>query len=271
MSEGNGKNKNTGRKPVIRPVSRITSGPLGKLRSTHCFPEIDRRIRLGWSVSDVADMIQEEYKECTDTSKKYLRKLLDDYRKSIPPAELSMTSSNSLISRNATKVVAQGIDELIELEKLYNVQYRRIMMEVGNEEKINKLFPNTGREVFVAMKLLRQSAELKMDLGLVKRQLGHVEVTGQLAADVSDRYGKDSIGKVISDPESRRKVLGIAERLIQLGAKASLDAVEMLGQAAQERRALERGNIIDVEAVEVAKDAEEPSQEDSPGAPQESI
>ena len=106
------------------------------------------------------------------------------------------------------------------------------------------------------MKLLRQSAELKMDLGIVKRQLGTMEVTGQLAADAGDRYGKDYIGKVIADPDSRRKVLGLAERLLALGAKASIDAIAMIGEVADKKREQETAveNIIDVTAHESGAD-----------------
>lgn len=239
------------RAPGVRPISRITSGGLSKLKSARCFPEIDRRMRLGWSTSDLVSMIRDEYNECLDIKESYLRKVVDLYRKSIPPAELTM-SPVSVISRNATKKVSEGLDELSELEKLYNLQLDRISIDVDNEKKIKKLFPTTGREVFVAMKLLRQSAELKMDLGLVKRQLGTMEVTGQLAADVSDRYGKDHLGKVIADPDSRRKVLGLAERLLAVGAKASIDAIAILGEAADKNREQEEAetSVIDVTANE---------------------
>jgi hypothetical protein len=236
------------RRPTLRPVSRdTTAGPLSRLRGSKCFQEVDRRLRLGWSTSDIVRMIQEEYGELKDLSTGYVRKMVDEYRSSLPPTELAL-SSNSRVVRSATKRLAEGLDELAELEKLYEIQFKRIQIDFENEQKINKLLNGTGREVFVAMKLLRQSAELKMDLGLVKRQLGTMEVTGQLAAEIGERYGRDSIGKVIADPDSRRKVLGIAEKLLALGAKASLDAVEVLGQAAEEAQeeAASESKIIDV-------------------------
>jgi len=218
------------RKPRISSVSRAGRFGLSRLRDANCFSEIDRRLRLGWTTPALAKAIQHEFNELTDLSITYIRKLIDQYRSTIPAAELSMASPNSIVARNANKKLSDGINELEEIEKLYKIQMERIQIDFGNEKTLKKLFPTTGREVYVAMKLIKQSADLKMDLGLVKRQLGTMEFTGQVAAEVTDRYGKDSIGKVIADPESRRKVLGMAERLFQLGAKAGLDVVDMFGQ-----------------------------------------
>ena len=240
--------KKDDRRPKIRPISRDTVSMYSKLKSCRCFPEIDRRLRLGWSTADLVKVIREEQDECTDLSEKYVAKMIDSYRASIPPAELSMTSANSLVARNATKKVAEGINELAELEKLYKIQLDRIEMGVSNEQKIGMLMQQSGKEVFVAMKILKQSADLKMDLGLVKRQLGTMEVTGQLAAEATERYGNESIGRVIADPDSRRKVLNLAHRLMSIGAEASIDAVALLGAASDAEPApVEAKRLIDIE------------------------
>src|SRR5580704_17983126 len=82
------------RRPPIRPVSRDndrTGKPRpqqNKLKSTPCFHEIDRRLRLGWSTSELVKAVQEEFKELLDTSPKYIRKLIDRHRATIPPMEL---------------------------------------------------------------------------------------------------------------------------------------------------------------------------------------
>lgn len=235
------KNESTsgGKRPRIKPVSRITSSTYARLRSASFFPEIDRRLRLGWSCMDLARAIQEEFNDFKDTPVKYLRKLLDRYRSSIPPAELSMVSQDSYISRTATRKVAAGIDELAELERLYAMQMARIDIDIKNENTISKLLNTTGNEIYIAMKILKQSADLKMDLGLTKRQLGAVEVTGQMAAEIGARHGDESIGKAIADPNSRRKVLHIAERIMALSERAGIDVV----------------SAIDAESVEKAADA----------------
>jgi hypothetical protein len=216
-------------KPRIRPVSRMTSSVYSQLKQARCFPEIDRRIRLGWSSIDCANAIQNEFNEMKDTSNKYLKKLLDRYRSQIPPAELSVSSSNTIVSRLATKRVAEGLDELAEYEKLYNAQLQRLEIDIANEREGKKLLDTTAQEFHVAMKLLKQSSDLKMDLGLVKRQMGSVEITGQLATDASERYGKDSVGKLITDPDARKKIIGIAEKLLLMSAKVGADPSEIIG------------------------------------------
>lgn len=240
-------------RPKILPVSRINSGGQSKFRSAKCFQEIDRRIRLGWSTSDLVVAIHEEFNECTDVKDGYLKKLVDDYRRTIPPSELVGAAVNSAVARNATRTLVDGLNEIQELERLYRLQAERLEMAWANEKKFNMTFPNTGKEVFVAMKIVKQSADLKMDLGLLRRQIGTVEVTGRLAADATERYGKDFIGKVIADPDSRHKVLFLAERLMNLTARASIDAVGVIGEAIQAERAAENADedVIDVIPVDI--------------------
>lgn len=249
----NGGPAKSDKRPKVKPISRITSSPLTRLRTARCFPEIDRRIRLGWSTGDVARMVQEEYKELTDLSFKYLKKTIDKYRLSLPPTELGM-SSNSLVVQNATKKMANGLDELAQMEYLFNLQMERINIDVANEKTIKKLFPTTGKEVFVALKILNQSVQLKMDLGLLKRQLGSMEVTGQLAAEAGERYGNNSVGKVIADPDSRKKVLSLAERLIKLGAQAGMDAVAVMDSLPKPVEETYKDSAIDVPSTVTLED-----------------
>ena len=216
------------RKPRIKSVSRINSGPWARLQSAKCFTEIDRRLRLGGTSESLAQAIHDEFDELRDISPKALIRVLDRYRLKIPPAELSLMSSNSAISRRATRALSEGIDELEELEKLYKMQMERINIDVATEKKIGKLFDKTGSEIFIAMKIVKQSADLKMDLGLTKRQLGSVEVTGQMAAEVGGRYGENGVGKTLADPESKKKVLNIAERFMALVEKTGVDAMRVI-------------------------------------------
>ena len=196
----------TTRRPSIRPVSREKKKSAA-LKDCRCFEEVERRLRMGHSSAQLVKFIQEDSEELTHLSANYIRRMLDEHRKSIPPAELALTSQNTAVTMNANKRLSNGLNELNELEELYTRQKNRIDIEMGNEKKINKLLPQTGREIFYAMKILKQSADLKMDLGIAKRQLGEVSVTGQAAVQISERYN-DDVGKVMSDPDSRRKVLG---------------------------------------------------------------
>lgn len=207
---------------------------------------------MGWSSSDLAKFIQEESNELVGLSPSYVRKMLDEYRRTIPPAELLLTTQNTKVANNATQKVVSGLQELDELNRLYEIQMQRISIDVENEKKINKLFQTTGREIFYAMKILKQSSDLKMDLGIAKRQLGEVSVNGQAAVQIADRYS-DGIGKVMTDPDSRRKVLGMVEALMSLGSKANIDATEIVSSAVS----YADHNVIDAEGVEVSESEED--------------
>lgn len=236
------------RRPSIRPVSREAKKPPSNLQDCRCFEELDRRIRMGWTSIDLVKFIQEENNELTHLSSNYVKKMVDVYRRSIPPAEILLSSQSMTAStRNASAKFAAGINELEELNRLYDLQMQRISIDVENEKKINKLFQTTGREIFYAMKILKQSSELKMDLGIAKRQLGEVSLNGQAAVQIADRYS-DGIGKVMTDPDSRRKVLGMVEALMSLGSKANLDAAEIVKSAVS----YADGDVIDTDGVEIA-------------------
>jgi hypothetical protein len=236
------------RRPTIQPVSR--DAPNKKkgtaLRECRCFDEVERRIRMGWSSNDVVRMIQEDQNELTHLSAKYVKKMVDEFRQSIPPAELVLSTRNPIAAKHANTKLSNGLNELSELQRLYEMQMKRVEIDVTNEANINKLFPTTGREIFVAMKILKQSATLKMDLGLAKRQLGELSVTGQASMAIATRHG-ENMGAIMTSPDSRRRVLGMVETLMALSAKADIDATDLVAGAA----GVAGTSVIDVHVEDV--------------------
>jgi hypothetical protein len=220
----------TTRRPPIQPVSRERK-KAAALKDCRCFEEAERRLRMGHSSAKLVKFIQEDSGELTHLSPGYIRKMLDEHRKTIPPADLALTSKNTTVSMQANRKLANGLNELEELESLYTKQKERIEIEMGNERKINKLLPQTGREIFYAMKILKQSADLKMDLGIAKRQLGEVSVTGHASVQIGERYN-DGVGGVMANADSRRKVLGMVQTLAALSEKADMDVVDVIKSAA---------------------------------------
>jgi len=237
----------TTRRPPIRPVSRAPSRAAASLQECRCFDEVNRRLRIGWSSPQLANFIQDEEQELTHLSNGYVRKMIDDYRKSIPPAELLLTTQSTAVATNAAQKYQNGLEELEKLDKLWELQMSRIEIDVATEKKINKLFPSTGREIFYAMKIVNQTSQLKMDLGIAKRQLGEVQVSGTAAVQIGGRYTED-VGKVMADPDSRRKVLGMVEALMTLGTKVSIDASEIVKSAvgAYAEEDISEENVIDI-------------------------
>jgi hypothetical protein len=200
----------------VRPLSRDEG--FQKLRSLRCFNEVYERILAGWSMSELARYIQEDRQEYAHATKQALMQTLQRFRDSIPPAQL-VSKRMPPVFHKATEEVEAGIDELKELENLYKLQMDRIGIDLATEKGIKKLMPTMTQEVRVARELLSAIADLKMDLGLNTRHIGQVDVEAHLHADLQAKYGKDSVKKVMADPEARRKVLNIAERILALPAR----------------------------------------------------
>lgn len=202
----------------VRPQNRETK--FVKLRSMKCFREVHERIIDGWPLAEIARFVQDERREYGDVTRDGFLNILKEYRATIPPAQLIQKRMPPTFAK-AAEEVRKGLDELEELEKLYQLQMRRIGIDEGTEKKINKLMPSMTQEVRVAAEILARIASLKMDLGLSERHLGKVDIDAKIHAEVEGRYGSQAVIAVIQNPEARRKVLGLAERLLQLGGKKS--------------------------------------------------
>jgi len=61
-----------------------------------------------------------------------------------------------------------------------------------------------------------------MEMGVLSRASRgvavNVEVEATLTDDVMAKFGDGAVGKVLQDPESRRKVMGVVERFLKLPA-----------------------------------------------------
>lgn len=201
------------RKNRIRPVSRETR--FLRLRSLKCFEDVHTRLLDGFAVSAVADFIQLERKEYTDVGRPSLETILTEYRASLPAAEAVKKLPHFFAK--AVQTVSEGIDELAEMEKLYRMQLDRVAIDLKTEQNIGKLLPTMTQEMRAAREILSDIAQLKMDLGVNTRHLGKMEVEAQIVADVASKYD-NTVTAVMQNPESRRKLLGIADRFLSLAA-----------------------------------------------------
>jgi hypothetical protein len=101
---------------------------------------------------------------------------------------------------------------------------KRIGIDFGTEQKINKLMPSMTSEIREARQLLESMAQLKLDMGLIDRapQEVNVNVDGAVEAVLTgpemDEY-PESVKEVLKNAESRRRVKGIVDRFVKLGAK----------------------------------------------------
>lgn len=193
------------------------------IRQLKCFDEVYQRITDGWPLATIARYIQETKKELVTVARQTVISQLQAYRATIPPGEL-VKSRLPKKHAQAVEKIENGLDELAELEKLYRLQMKRVGIDYKHEKNIKKLMPTTGQEIRIAREILNTYAQHKMDLGLSKRHIGSMEVEARLLADVAVRYNPE-VQKVMSDAQSRQKVLSLAERLLAR-APANLAAAE---------------------------------------------
>lgn len=211
------------RKPAyhVRPVTRQNESRFVRLRTLKCFDEVHSRVIHGFPVSDIVRFIQQEKAEYVDIEPSSLSALLVEYRKSLPLGP-SIHKSSAGYAGKAMVHVQEKLDELDELNRLFAIQMGRLDIDLKNEQSIKKLFPTTAREIEVARNILETSAKLKMDLGLDERHLGSLDVNADISAAVEKRYG-GATARVMADPNSRRKILGVLERLRSVVPKAVSD------------------------------------------------
>lgn len=231
---------------------RRTSDRFDQLRKLDCFDTIRARLTHGHSTLDVARFIMLESGEVdklTAKTESGIRDLLTDFRETLASTEIVSRVIPEAV-KEAEKKLKDGVDEVKELEYLYLLQKDRIEIDFSTEKKINKLFKTTGNEVAIAMGILKVMSSLKQDLGLLKRDLGKLEVDHTMIADFSSR--SPAIKAVMSDPSSRAKVLGLVRRLMERpdligevfvdsdGAKKEIEKIE----------SVRKEEIVDAEIVE---------------------
>lgn len=202
----------------VRPMSRSTSFPV--LRNLKCFKELHKRlVEEGQPAKLVAEWVQNERNEMTQYTIGSLANMLSDYRYSLPAVQRA--GPLNPVFANAVEQVKQGIDELDEMHRLYKLQMQRIEIDFQTEKNIKKLLPTMTQEIRTAREILSSAAQLKMDLGINQRNIGKVDVETTLMADVATRYADSpAVARVLDSGESRRKVLGLAERLLAIADRS---------------------------------------------------
>lgn len=207
------------RRPKRRPPGRETR--FQKLRALKCYREVYDRICAGWPLAQVARFIQEERKEYTTISRHGLEQQLTEFRKQMPPGDLVQKRFPE-VYEDAKDRLKKQLDELDELEELYQIQMRRVEIDFTTEKSIGKLLPSMTGEIREARQILESLANLKMEMGVLGRAPRgvdvNVEVEATLTEDVMARFGDGAVGKVLENPESRHKVMGVVERFLKLPA-----------------------------------------------------
>lgn len=212
----------------VKTRSRNGSTRFAKLKACACFKDVQQRMFEGWPLSQVAKFIQIDRKEYTDVTSASLVSVLQEYRATIPPGKLISQTTLLPIYNKAADAVDAGLDEIKELEKLYVIQLERIELDRALEKKLGKLLTTMTPEIRAAKDILQARAQLKMDLGLTDRHLGTAEVEVNVKADLAKQHGSPAVEKTLGNDESRRKLLGIAEKVVALSRSKRADALGLV-------------------------------------------
>ena len=115
------------------------------------------------------------------------------------------------------KEFEEGTDELVYLDKLMVIQLERIEGMMEQMKALNIWMPsqNMPRELDVARKLAYSRAQLKMDLGLSKRDMGKLTLESELVERAREKWGHE-VAQTVSDPDSRKKVIDIMDHIREL-------------------------------------------------------
>jgi len=186
-----------------------------------CYKEVYDRICAGWPLAQVARFVQDERREYLSISKHGLEQQLAEFRKKMPPGDLVQKRFPDVFDA-AKQKVKESIDELDELEELYRIQMHRVGVDFATEKGIKKLLPSMTAEIREARNILKDMADLKMELGVHSRSPRGVDVNVEVEATMSEnlmaKFGDGAVSEVLKDPESRRKVMGVVERFLKLPA-----------------------------------------------------
>ncbi len=171
-----------------------SSGAFKRLRGLYCFNEMDKKVKAGISVEEVARWLQEDLMQLPEVKRETLVRQLYRYKASLPPGQI--VTAPPLYLKRAIEKLKRGVNELEELEHLYLFQLKRISIDAETEEKINKLFSGTGREIQLAADLLTRMLDKKMELGLIDKQPEKLEISGgmQVTGDSTDEDTRHRLG-----------------------------------------------------------------------------
>lgn len=195
--------------------AKLLSAFAAKLHAHPRHPEVRKLLADGHPLDHVVGFVKGELGAFADMADATLKSHLGTYRASLPPWERKDLVAGLTTEAVRGEVIGR-IDALAEMEELVALQLRRIKKGADVENKIGLLSPQLSREIDLGGVMLGRLEVLRRDLGVG----GTPQSAG--AADSSPppaTYASDEVQKVMENPERRRKVLNIVEKLAQLSGE----------------------------------------------------
>lgn len=219
-------NKGRGKRPSVK---RPKKERFQKLKEMGCFKQVDRRIRAGYPLIEVARYIHEDREEYLDVKRDSLVAVLSEYRESLPPGDIVKQHMPKSFAK-AEERLEQGLDELAEIGEIYMMQKHRVERFIEQDHELGLALPNKVMtlDIQLLMKMLKTSLDMKMDLGMTKRHLGEMAVDTRIMEIARERFG-ERVAKTLGDPESRRKVIDLVDRIKRKKEKEQEEQMEEAG------------------------------------------
>ena len=203
-----------GRKTPIKPISRPTEFTAIEELPSEVLAEVKSKLTEGISAYQVADFIHKQG-HCLDSELSSLARELRRWaNNAIPLIERVLYHKPGSVKRMLQRV--EGMSEEIEqFCDLIQIQRDRIEKALAFEanlqgmpvKDLTDMIEKTGN-------LVEKVAQLKMDLGLAKRDPMRLSLEADVVARVTAKVKDPSLMTVLQNPTSRAKLYDIAQRII---------------------------------------------------------
>lgn len=217
-------------------ISKVVPSVKNELASIPEIREVDALIRARISITDVARFVQDRLGRMKNVPPDSMRTAIsermatlkaEDASGRVHSATESPTSPRKpgVLAATLYDRVASGIDALVEIDALYLSQRDRLGWLIGKENGEDEYNEKIHKEFRVAVGILETRAELQERLGLTGgASKDSLEVSLKLKG-VRTRHGVTT-AEVMANPESRQRVMNLAQQLIGLGASGALPSGE---------------------------------------------
>lgn len=195
-----------------------------KIRNLNCFELVREWLLEGIAGPEVARRVHEQCGEALDMSRNYLNDCISHYRQTIPPWAF-VARINPQKYLKTLRSADEGLDVVKEIQDLYKLQKKRVEIGFQREQQFGLLSSGMEKNMLVAAELIEKLVSLKEQLGLNVEQIPE-NLNPNIAKDVDWKrvYARESVSKVLENPESRSRVVQVAERLIDMYGPKLVDA-----------------------------------------------
>ena len=192
-----------------------------KLRHSKLYPEIHQKLVEGRETNDIINTTIRTCKnDFTHFSDKTLTAVINRLKGAIPKAEM-ISHSNPSVIKDLKKKIPKQMDVLLELNNLYDIQIKRVLRAVDQENMLNMNMEGLDLTIKTAKDLIKDVHAVHTDLGLSPKHLGTLDVNAQVLQGVVHRFASNDDTKSLENPVSRHKVLTVAQRILAIAASSS--------------------------------------------------